>query len=652
MPSSLAVSVATTMFAAFAIAILATPVVRAVARRAGAIAQPKSDRWHSKPTAMFGGVGVFIAMMAVYFVAVPHSRDRWVLMLGSAFLFLIGLVDDIVHIKPYQKLVGQLIGAATIISFGLVLPWTGSFVANMFITFFWLVGITNAVNMLDNMDGLAAGVSAIAALFLGLNFLANGQTGEALLLSAFAGALIGFLIYNHNPASIFMGDCGSMFIGFFLASSALLSGWGGGRSRSVLAVLAVPVLVLVVPIFDTTFVTLMRKMAGRSASVGGRDHTSHRLVALGLSEKHAVWMLYAFAMTAGLLSLLVRHYPVDVMLAATASFTVILTLVGVYLGRVRVYDQAEIEAARDKPLVALLVDLSYKRRIFEVALDTTLIVLSYYLAYAALFGRPVSESGDWQVFLRTIPIVVLIKLSTFLASGVYRGMWKYAGLANLIDYTRAVFLSSLITIITFVFAFRFRGFSRTVFVLDALLLLVMLCTSRLAFRLMRGLLPMPHARTGRKVLIYGAGDGGELLARELLNNSALQRIPVGYIDDDPRKAGRMLHGLRVYNTFDDALRRERAVEVLLSTPKIPREKIRALFEECRTRAIVIGRMSLEIHTVDEADVSWVMPSADEAAFIPVLAEESPRVPIADHKVEMAAAAEIHLAIQANAQISK
>jgi len=140
---------------------------------------------------------------------------------------------------------------------------------------FWLVGITNAVNMLDNMDGLAVGVSAIAATFLGLNFIVNQQWPEALMLAAFAGALIGFLVYNHHPASIFMGDCGSMFVGFFLASSALVNGPGGGRSRSIVAVLAVPVLVLVVPIFDTTFVTLMRKMAGRAASQGGRDHTSH-----------------------------------------------------------------------------------------------------------------------------------------------------------------------------------------------------------------------------------------------------------------------------------------------------------------------------------------------------------------------------------------
>src|SRR5204862_4204219 len=128
-------------------------------------------------------------------------------------------------------------------------------------------------------------------------------------------------IYNRHPASIFMGDCGSMFVGFLLACS-VLSGSGYGRSRSVVAVLAVPVLVLVVPIFDTTLVTLLRKLAGRPASQGGRDHTSHRLVALGLSEKHAVWMLYTFACAAGALAMLVRHAALDVSVGAIAAFTV------------------------------------------------------------------------------------------------------------------------------------------------------------------------------------------------------------------------------------------------------------------------------------------------------------------------------------------
>jgi UDP-GlcNAc:undecaprenyl-phosphate GlcNAc-1-phosphate transferase len=324
--------------AAFLASLALTPAVGALARRTGAVAKPKIDRWHTKPTAMMGGVAIVLAVSGALVAFVPLTREGRVVIAASVGLFLVGLLDDFFHIKPYQKLIGQLLGAAAVVSFGLVLPWTSSSTVNLLITLFWLVGITNAVNMLDNMDGLAAGVSAIAAAFLGWNFIANQQWTEAVMLSAFAGALFGFLVYNHHPASIFMGDCGSMFVGFFLASSALVSGTGGGRSRSVVAVLAVPVLVLIVPIFDTTLVTLMRKRAGRAASQGGRDHTSHRLVALGLSERRAVWMLYTFAMLSGALAMLARHAALNVSLLAIASFTIVLTLLGAYLARVRVYD--------------------------------------------------------------------------------------------------------------------------------------------------------------------------------------------------------------------------------------------------------------------------------------------------------------------------
>src|SRR4029077_15375024 len=156
---------------------------------------------------------------------------------------------------------------------------------------FWLVGITNALNLLDNIDGLAGGVAAIGALFLTYLCHAAHQPAHAALCAPFAGAVCGFLVFNFNPASIFMGDCGSLFLGFFLAGSALINP-AAGRSRTFLPVLAVPVLILFIPIFDTLFVMVQRKLAGRPVSLGGRDHTSHRLVALGLSERHAVLLLY------------------------------------------------------------------------------------------------------------------------------------------------------------------------------------------------------------------------------------------------------------------------------------------------------------------------------------------------------------------------
>jgi UDP-GlcNAc:undecaprenyl-phosphate GlcNAc-1-phosphate transferase len=596
---------------AFGLALALTPLVRAFARLIGVVAKPKSDRWHKKSTAMLGGVAIWLSVVIAYLLyfrpntlfgfdssnlSVSYS---WVVISASSFLFLVGLVDDLIHTKPYQKLIGQIMGSAFVIYYGLTLPWTGSHSLNVVLTIFWLIGITNALNLLDNMDGLAAGIAVIGSAFLALSFLATGQLTEALMMMTFAGALLGFLVYNSNPASIFMGDCGSLFIGFFLASSALVN-VAGGRSRSLLPVLAVPILVLFIPIFDTTFVTILRKASGRAASQGGRDHTSHRLVALGMSEQHAVWMLYGFAALSGILALLVQRMELDVSLAAIAGFTILLTLLGVYLAGVKVYDQSEeAQALQDKSLYTFLVDVSYKRRIFEVLLDVVLIVLAYWSAYAIKFGA-FSGSQAWNLFLRTVPVLVFVKMATFLAIGVYRGLWRYTGLDDLIVFVKAVVLSSVFSVLVLLFAFRFEGFSRAAFVLDGILMLLFLGGSRMAFRLFRQLLPNSKVAEGRRVFIYGAGDGGELLLRELQNNLELRYTPVGFLDDDPAKKGKLIHGLKVFAANGDltqVCRELGANELIISSAKVPEERVQEIASTCQAEDISVKRMKITIEEV-------------------------------------------------------
>jgi UDP-GlcNAc:undecaprenyl-phosphate GlcNAc-1-phosphate transferase len=595
---------------AFALTLALTPVVRALARRWNLVARPKTDRWHKKPTAMLGGVAIWLAVVSTYVGFVPHTPYTWVVVGGSTLLFLVGLIDDLIHIKPYQKLIGQVMGAALVIYYGQSLPWSRFATVNLVLTIFWLVGITNAINLLDNMDGLAAGIAAIASGFLAFNFASGGQPIEALMLAMFAAALVGFLVYNSHPASIFMGDCGSMFIGFFLASSALVH-LSGGRSRSFLPVLAVPILVLFIPIFDTTFVTILRKLSGRAASQGGRDHTSHRLVALGLSEQRAVLMLYGLAGLSGLLALMVRELKPDVSIAAIAGFTLVLTLLGVYLAGVKGYnEEAEAVTAHHRPLFGFLVDFSYKRRIFEVLLDVVLITLAYWSAYAVKFG-PFSDSPAWRLFVRTLPVVVFVRLAAFLATGVYRGIWRYTGLDDLFVFVKAVAAGSVASVLIILFRFRFQEFSRTVFIIDGLMMLILLAGSRMAFRFFRQVLPAT-TKEGRRVLIYGAGDGGELLLRELLNNRELQYAPVGFIDDDPQKQGKVIHGLRVFggNGSLGKIAGEQKVEaVLLSSRQISDERIAEILRECEAEDVELKRMSIRIENVSDNRPSAIARAA-------------------------------------------
>src|ERR1043166_9274432 len=329
---------------AFGLSLAMTPLVRRLAFAVGMVAHPKRDRWHQTPTAMLGGLAIMAAVVltaAVFYRTMLSTVPGRVTLGASLFLCLVGLADDVKHIKPYQKLIGQLIGAAIVVYAGLTLPWTSSGTANIAITFFWLVGITNAINLLDNMDGLAAGVSMLAAAFMSLGFWINGQVPEAAMFAVLAAALVGFLVFNSNPASIFMGDCGSMFIGFFLASGALMSS-AGTQSRSLVVVIAVPVLVLLIPIFDTTLVTVVRKLSGRAASQGGRDHTSHRLVALGLSERRGVLLLWGLAMASGLLAIVINELEIGSSVVLISLFGVGLAILGTYLANVRVYDEEEM----------------------------------------------------------------------------------------------------------------------------------------------------------------------------------------------------------------------------------------------------------------------------------------------------------------------
>jgi len=580
--------------------LICTLAVRTIAVRKGYVAKPKSDRWHKRPTAMHGGIAIFAATSVTYLALVPITSESLVVMGGAAFLFVVGLVDDLISVRPYQKLIGQLIGAGILVLSGLKLPLTGFEVVDIWITVFWVIGITNAINLLDNMDGLAAGISAIAAFSLALNFSTNGLTNELLLASAFIGSLIGFLVFNFNPASIFMGDSGSMFIGFLLSGSVLLN-QVGGRSRGIAAILAVPVMILFVPIFDTTFVTVLRKLWGRKASQGGRDHTSHRLVALGLSERNAVLMLYGFAVVSGSLALLVGQIGPVRSFALIGVFIVVLVMVGVYLSRVKVYEGGEDEqAANENAVFAFLVNVSHKRRIFEVFLDAFLITLAYYSAWS-LFDRSFGETSSWSLFLGTLPLLILIKLGSFLVVGVYRGLWRYTSIGDFITFAKGVALGSFLSMAAVLLLYRFQGFSRVVFLLDGILLLFAVVGSRMAFRVIRQILPLPVSADGRKVLIYGAGDGGEMVLRELNNNHAWQYIPVGFVDDDPLKADKVIHGLKVIDgtgALIEICREKEIAEILISIRDLPPDRLKRIREICREANVTVKRAQIKIEPVD------------------------------------------------------
>jgi UDP-GlcNAc:undecaprenyl-phosphate GlcNAc-1-phosphate transferase len=558
--------------AAFLMAVVVTLAVRSAARALGLVAKPRPDRWHRKPTALYGGVGIFTAFLVTYLIHRPSGAVGGGLLTACASgMFLLGLVDDKIQLKAYTKLVAQIVFATLFTTFGLRLHWLHNAILDQGLTIFWLVGVTNALNLLDNIDGAAAGIAAIAGSYLIYFCHAAGQTDLAVMAACFTGAVLGFLVFNFNPASIFMGDCGSLFIGFFLGGLSVVNFQQAGARRNVLAVLAIPVLLLLLPILDTTLVTISRRFHGRAVSQGGRDHTSHRLVALGLSERQATLLLWAIAALSGGLAVLVKSASTFVAAAVVAVFLFALLFLMIFLGKVKVYEGVASESeARGRALLPTLADFSYKRRVFETLNDLALILLCYYGAFLLRFD---GQAEPWFTtqFVNSMPVVIVSQISVFLAMGLYRGVWRYTGVDDLVVIVRAVGAAVILSTAAVLFVFRFEGFSRAVFIIDGALLLLGVGGSRISFRVLRAFLERRRPITGKRVLIYGAGDGGELLVRELMNNHDLGMVPVGFIDDDPQKKGRVIHGVPVVGSWEDCsgkLRSVRAEEIVLSTAKV------------------------------------------------------------------------------------
>ena len=341
---------------------------------------------------------MFVAYSVALLIGGSQSEIRWELFIAPALVFGLGLFDDFRPLAPATKLVGQILAATLVVSFGYIIDFFDWSILNIILTFIWIVGITNAINLLDNMDGLAAGVSLIAAGFLSFFFWQAGTTSLLVASLALFGAILGFLIFNFPPASIFMGDSGSLFLGFTLAAIAIAR---TKLASNVFAVMGVPILILLLPILDTLLVTTTRILRGQSPVQGGSDHTSHRLVAFGLTERQAVLVLYAIAILAGIVGTVLESLDYALSLVLIPLLLVSMALLAAYLGRLKV-----VPAGASPPkgtITRLVVELTFKRRILEVLLDFFLIGISYYLAYWTHFGFSL-EGEVLELIFSTMPM--------------------------------------------------------------------------------------------------------------------------------------------------------------------------------------------------------------------------------------------------------
>lgn len=282
--------------ASFVISLACVPVAMRLAFKIGAVDRPDERKVHSRVMPRLGGLAIFVAFVLVMLVFARPAGPMWGLLMGAVIIFLVGIIDDIWQLSPWLKLLGQCIAAGVAMWFGI----TVSFMTNPFngaidlgylslpLSLLWIVGVTNAVNLIDGLDGLAAGVSGIAALTMGIVSLLQGQVVAALAAFILVAAIAGFIPYNFYPARTFMGDGGSNFLGFCLACLAVL----GTVKSAALIFFFVPIVILGIPILDTFFAIIRRINNHAPILRPDKDHLHHRLMAIGMSHRRSVLIIY------------------------------------------------------------------------------------------------------------------------------------------------------------------------------------------------------------------------------------------------------------------------------------------------------------------------------------------------------------------------
>jgi UDP-GlcNAc:undecaprenyl-phosphate GlcNAc-1-phosphate transferase len=475
--------------------------MRAVARKLGLVAQPRDDRWHRRPTALLGGIAI-AAGFSVPVLAMGALIEVGPVVALALFVAALGLIDDLRRLSPAAKLAFEATAAAGALFLGYRLGWTGSLTFDSLLTLLWLVGMTNAFNLLDNMDGLAAGVAGIGAAAYLILALAGGTPADVLMLAAFAGATCGFLVFNVHPASIFMGDAGSLFLGFTLGLLAVRSGAGLGSGGA--SAVVIPLAILSVPIFDTALVAFMRSLAGRPISEGGRDHSSHRLVALGLPERRAVFVLWVFASAAAITGLSLFFFDVSHGNIVAGLLVGGLTLFGAHLAQARVYDAGAAPSALKGSVALVLRAVSGRTRVLDVLIDMSVVTLAYYTAYRIRFD----DAGFtlfFPLFLKSLPIVVAVSIVSLWWTGGYKGVWRRFGLQDALCVLKGTIMATVVSVAAMSYFFRFEGYSRVVFVVCSALTFGLLVAGRASFRIVHELTSRARAG-GRRAGERAAGD--------------------------------------------------------------------------------------------------------------------------------------------------
>ncbi len=592
---------------ALLVALLLTPPVREMAKKMGMVDQPDERRINKVPIPRGGGIAVFITFHFVLLAFTlldsnsisSNFSSHWQVQffLSSSLLLIIGFVDDRFGLKAIYKLIGQIAVASWLffagVKFGGIIvafpPWL-----DYLVTVFWIVGAINAFNLIDGMDGLSSGLSLIASLGLAGALLFNGHTADTIPYFILAGACLGFLRYNFHPASVFLGDSGSMFLGLCVATLPLVT----GSRKELVASLGVPLLAMGVPIFDTMLAIwrrtarslLPKELVGAMGQTHvmqpDKDHLHHRILKKTLNQRTAAIVLYGMSaalVLVGLVGMLLRnHAPAFFMI----TFMVAVTVAVRHMMSVEIWDTGRVLSKKRATLRQAII------LPFYIVADIIILVIAWTTA-SFLAGMPLGR----HAFIVQMPVVVGVIFIGLVVSKTYRRVWSRAQIRDFVVLTFTL-LTATILAVSLVMLIENHAYGVMRFTVS-----MFVC----AFFPIVGLRVMRECLTGilhsieclvitdnadtDKILAMGGGAKFRLFLKELISQAGHnKKVIVGLLDDDINLRGRVISGYKVLDGFDcilEHVKKTRADRVII-TCELPREKEQEIAAILKAEGIAIS----------------------------------------------------------------
>lgn len=506
----------------------------------GFVDVPNERSSHDAPKPRFGGIAIMAAFLAGavwIFIQEPATREFLPLVAGGVLLFVTGLVDDWRGLSVGVRFLVQILVAAIAVAAGTVLdhvtlPVVGTVGFGWLtipITVLFIMASINFYNFIDGIDGLAGGSAFIASTVLALIAMILGHVALGLVFLALAGSAVGFLQFNFPPSRLFMGDGGSTFLGYAFAYLAVA---GNGLVPEL--PVFIPMLILSALYLDAGLTLVNRMLRGEKILQAHHTHYYQRLLSLGLNHKQVTLLEYLFVLLLGMSAIVYFKAGGYFALFLTACWFLVFTASILKIRGLERGDRLFWE----------------KRGLFVIAGDVALIVVAYVGAYFLRMNFQFTEA-EGGAMLRALPIVLVVRTACFLRYGLYRALWRYTGVADVVRVIKAVTTGSVIILTLVVLLYRFESFPRTLFVIEYFLLLMLILGARFAFRLFHEIGKEPHGSNVRRYGIIGAGDYGERLAREVKSDESRRQVVACFIDDDPAKKGLMLGGVPIAGGVDD-----------------------------------------------------------------------------------------------------